>query len=135
MTRSAVGTVLSVYDALARKDVAAITQLTAPEIEIRQSTELPWGGIYHGAAEAMAFFGKVTSFLDSRVTVERLLDAGDTIAVVGRTLGTVRATTTPFDVPLVHVWEVSDGRIARLTVVLDNPTMLPGIVCEVPSAA
>lgn len=135
MSRPNIETVLSVYDALSRGDTDTIAAFAAPEIEIHQSTELPWGGVYSGTAQAMAFFGKVTSFVEARVTVERMLDAGDCVAVVGRTAGTIRATSTPFDVPLVHLWEVCGGKVTRLEVFLDNLSMLPGVVCALPAAA
>jgi ketosteroid isomerase-like protein len=111
------------YDAFARRDAAAVLERLAPDVEIRQSELVPWGGHYRGHAGAREFFGKVLGAIDSTVTIERYIDAGDHVAAVGRTRGHVRAGGAPFDVPVVHVWTVRDQRIARLEVYIDTPAM------------
>jgi ketosteroid isomerase-like protein len=65
----------------------------------------------------------VLGAIDSSVTIERCIDAGDHVAAVGRTRGHVRAGGVPFDVPIVYVWAVRDGRLARLEVYIDVPAM------------
>ncbi len=116
-------TIRKVYEAMAAKDGEAIRELSDPTIEVRQSEELPWGGTYRGLEEAMNFFHMVSGYLDSKVTVDRLMDAGDQFVVIGKTEGTVRETGRAFSVPLVHLWGLRDGRVAALVVLLDNPVM------------
>ncbi len=60
--------------------------------------------------------------IDSRVTIERFIDAGDHVAV-GRTRGRTRAGGVAFDLAVVHVWTVRDGRLAGLEVYIDTPAM------------
>ena len=61
--------------------------------------------------------------IDSTVTVERFIDAGDHVAAVGRTRGRTRAGGGAFDPAVAHVWTVRDGRIAQLEVYIDTPAM------------
>lgn len=121
--RKNVQLVMQLYSALAEKDVEAMQSLSDPNIEIHQSAELPWGGVYRGLSEAVQFFAKVTGFLDSKVTPEQTIDAGDFVAVVGRTEGTVKQTGRTFQVPLVHIWGVKHNRITSLAVLLDYPSI------------
>ncbi len=129
VTRPNVKVVTSLYDALRRKDIHSMAALSNPDITVHQSEEVPWGGVYQGIEQALQFFGKVSSFLDSSVSIERILDAGDCVAVIGRTVGTVKATQQPFDTPLVHLWQLREGRIASLAVFLDH-AMLPQLQSE-----
>lgn len=123
-------TVLKVYEAIAAKDGAAIQVLSDPEIVVQQSTELPWGGTYRGLPDCMKFFHLVQSYLDSQVTPEKMIDAGDQVAVFGRTAGVVRAGGRAFSVPLIHLWTLRAGRVCALTVLLDNPTMIDALEPE-----
>src|SRR3546814_9621077 len=57
-------------------------------------------------------------------SVERMIDAGDRVVVVGRTHGTVNANGAPFDIPVVHVWTLHEGRAAAFEAYIDTPAML-----------
>jgi ketosteroid isomerase-like protein len=46
------------------------------------------------------------------VTPEQTFDAGDTIAVIHRYTGTVKATGEPLDVPGIGIWQVHDRKIS-----------------------
>jgi ketosteroid isomerase-like protein len=65
----------------------------------------------------------VLGAIDSTVTIERFIDAGDHVAAVGRTRGRTRARGASFDLAVVHVWTVRNDRIARLEVYIDTPAM------------
>jgi hypothetical protein len=115
------------YDAFSRGDLPGLFELMAAEVEVSQSPELPWGGVYRGHAEVRQFLGKLTQHIQSRVEVERLIDAGEHVVALGWTRGTVRATGVRFDVPVAHVWEVRDGRLLRFKPYIDNPKMLAAL--------
>jgi ketosteroid isomerase-like protein len=127
MSSSNVELIMRVYDAFARRDAQALPALIDQSIEVYQSEQLPWGGRYRGVAQALSFFGKVTSFIQSKVTVEKVLDAGEHIAIVGRTVGTVKTTGATFDTPLVHIWGVGNGKVTSLSVYLDQSSILPAL--------
>jgi ketosteroid isomerase-like protein len=47
------------------------------------------------------------------VTPEEFMATGDTVAVVVSYTGTGKATGKPLDLPVVHVWEIQDGKAVR----------------------
>ena len=124
---SAMAVVREIYAAFAARDVGAVFARFAPEVEIVQSRELPWGGTFRGHAEARQFFGRLTGAINSTVTIERWLHAGERVIAIGWTRGTVNATGAPYDVPLAHVWEVRAGQVTRVEFHIDNPTMLEAL--------
>lgn len=122
-----VQTVEALYEAFRRRDLPAIFELLSPDIEVIQSDQLPWGGHFRGHDGARRFFGLLGSHLDSKLSLERLIDSGDHVAAVGWTEGTVKATHASYRVPLVHVWQVRNGRITRAQFFIDHPTMRKAI--------
>jgi ketosteroid isomerase-like protein len=89
--------VRELYDAFARRDLSAALARLHPDVEIRQTDLVAWGGHYRGHEGARKFFGRVLGAIDSTVTVERFIDAGDHVAAVGRTRGRTRAGGVAFD--------------------------------------
>jgi ketosteroid isomerase-like protein len=133
MASSALQTVQAAYEAFGRRDVPRIFSLLAPEIEITQSTELPWGGVYRGHEGARQFFGKLTASITSAVTLERFIESGDHVIAIGWTQGTVNATGAAFRVPIAHVWKVAGGAVVQIQFYIDNPTMLAALAGRPPS--
>ena len=127
MSTSALPVVQCLYEAFARRDRAEIFQRLSPEVEIEQSEELPWGGHYRGHDGARQFLDRLTTYLDSAVTVERMIEAGDHVVVTGWTRGKVRASGLTFDVPLAHVWQIRDGQAVRVQFMIDHPSLLPAL--------
>jgi len=115
------------YRGFDRRDVKSVLLLMAPEIEVIQSEELPWGGHYQGHEGVRQFLGALAEHLDSRVLVERFIDAGDRVVAIGRTVGKTRKTQLEFDVPVVHVWTFSEGRIVRFEPYIENGTILAAL--------
>ena len=112
------------YSAYQKRDLRSMLLLLANDIELVQSAELPWGGIYRGHDGFRQLLSTVDGHLNARVLIERLIDAGDKVVAVGRTVGKTRATQLEFDVPIVHVWTFHDGLATRFESYIDNPTML-----------
>jgi ketosteroid isomerase-like protein len=126
-SRRNVKVVEQVYEAFAKRDLPAIFGLFTPDIEISQSNEVPWGGIYHGHEGAQRFFSKLTQAINSTVSLERFIDAGEQVVAVGRTRGSVNHTGERYDVPIAHVWTVSNERVSRVRFYIDNPSMLEAL--------
>src|SRR6516225_4171517 len=99
------------YKAQQNRDICSILMQMAENVEIIQSTELPWGGHYTGHDGVRKFLSTLTEHIDSQVEVERMIDAGDKIAVVGRTIGKARKTKLEFDIPIVHIWTMCEGQV------------------------
>ncbi|HEX3821426.1 MAG TPA: nuclear transport factor 2 family protein [Candidatus Sulfotelmatobacter sp.] len=124
MSEANINLVKSLYEAVARRDQAAVIALVDPMIEVRQSDLLPWGGSYQGLGGLQNFFTKLLSNVDSQLDLNQYIDAGDDVVMVGRTHGKTKAKGTPFDVTAVHVWTVRNGKIAGFHPYVDTPAML-----------
>jgi len=127
MAKSNVEIVQAVYAAFGRRDKIALAMLIAGDIEIVQSTALPWGGEYHGFAGLKQFFETLLTHVDSQVEFERMIDAGDQVAAVGWVSGTVRANGREFRIPIVHLWKIRDGRAAAFHPYIENALMLEAL--------
>jgi uncharacterized protein len=123
MARQNVELVERVYQSFRRRDFQDIFRMCVPDVEVVQSGELPWGGVYQGQDKVREYFKCLTQHISSSVLIDRLIDAGDHVVAIARTRGTVVATGRSFDVPAVHVWHIRSGKIARFVPYLDNPTM------------
>jgi uncharacterized protein len=123
MSAANVGIVREAYAALAARQLQKIVQLAAPDLEIEQSAAIPWGGRYRGVAGLQQFAVRLTQHVDSIMTPESFVDAGDQVVAIVRTRGIARATGLSFDVPAVHVWTLREGKLARFQAFIDHPTM------------
>jgi uncharacterized protein len=112
-----------IYEAFEKRDIVAFFGFLSPEIDVIQCPQVPWGGEFHGFEEAKVFFGKINTYLDDHVAIDRVIDGGDRIAVIGRGHGTIKSTGKSFDVPIMHLWALKTGLAVRLEIVLDVPTM------------
>lgn len=115
------------YRAQQKRDIRSILMLMSPDIEIIKSTELPWGGNYLGHDGVKKFLTTLSEHIDSQVHVDRLIDAGEKIVVVGRTIGKTRKTNLEFDIPVVHIWAFNEGQVVRFEPYIDNATMLAAL--------
>lgn len=132
MATSPAQVVQEIYAAFGRRDVAAVFARLSPDVELVQSTELPWGGRYRGLEGAGQFMMKLTTHLDSAVTLERMIAAGDHVVAIGWTEGRVKAGGSPFRVPLAHVWQVSDSLVIRVQFFIENATMTAALSTSTP---
>jgi uncharacterized protein len=115
------------YAALTTRDVGVIEQVFAPDVEIFQTPELPWGGTFRGRDGLFTFFLTLAEHLESAVTHEGMFAAGDHVVQHGRTKGKVRESQVAFDIDEVHVFELRDGRVVRFAAYIDTPGMLDAL--------
>ncbi|WP_107655684.1 nuclear transport factor 2 family protein [Nocardia suismassiliense] len=127
MPPSSLDLIAQVYRAFDTRDFGVIPRLFAPDIDINQADELPWGGHHHGHAGAVRFFTTLLAHIDSTVISEQLFAAGDAVVQVGRTTGMTIPDGIAFDLPEVHVWHVRDGLIAGYDAYIDTPAMLTAL--------
>jgi ketosteroid isomerase-like protein len=124
---AAVQIVQDLYAAFAHRDFPKIFSLLSPDVEITQSTELPWGGRYRGHGEARQFFAKLGAQLNSALTLERFVSSGDSVTATGWTQGTVNANGARFRVAIAHVWKISNGQITQAQFLIDHPAMFEAL--------
>ena len=111
-----------IYGAFGRGDVAAVLGAFAGDIEWFEAEGMPYGGLYRGPeAVAQNVFGPITDDVEGfAITPEEIIGSGATVAAVVRYTGTGKATGKALDVPVVHVWEIRDGKLARFRQFIDT---------------
>ncbi|MFJ4658934.1 nuclear transport factor 2 family protein [Nocardia sp. NPDC088792] len=127
MSHTNLDIIAQVYHAFDTRDFGVIPRLFDPGIEIHQTAELPWGGIYRGHEGAIEFFTTLLAAIDSKVSSEYLFAAGEDVVQIGRTAGTTRSGGVPFDVPEVHVWHLRAGRVVGYDAYIDTPVLLAAL--------
>jgi uncharacterized protein len=137
MAEQSVQTVRDVYEAFARGDVAAVLGAMTDDIEWHEADGMPYGGVYRGGqAVAQNVFGPITTDVgDFAVTPEQLISEGDTVVAVTRYTGTGKETGKELDIPVVHVWDVRDGKIARFRQFADTAEFREVVPPEVATTA
>ena len=122
MSEQNVEFVNGVYGAFGRGDVPAVLGAFAEDIEWFEAEGMPYGGLHHGPeAVAQNVFGPITEDVEGfAVTPEQLIGSGATVAAVVRYTGTGKATGKALDVPVVHVWDIRDGKVARFRQFIDT---------------
>jgi uncharacterized protein len=117
-------TVSKIYEALNKKDLPFMLSAVDPQITVSQTDELPWGGNYQGVEGLKNFLAKLLQHTDSKVTVDEYFEAGNQVVAIGRSAGEVRGGQTKFDVRVVHIWTINEGKIIRFEPYIDTPAML-----------
>ena len=119
--------VRSIYAAYQRRDFAAFFAVLDPEIEVRQTRQLPWGGEYRGYDRVRELFTQVAELTETQPTPEEYVESGETVVAIGRLRGRARATGKPIDLRIVHAWTLRDGRVIRYDAYMDAPKMLEAL--------
>ena len=122
-----VATINRIYDLLASRNLPAVFELLSPDVRVSQSLDLPWGGTYVGIAEVQMLFEKLWVYINNRAVVERVIDGGDRIPVIGQYHVTVERNGRTFELPFVHLWEFKDGLAVRVEIVTDVALMRAAI--------
>jgi ketosteroid isomerase-like protein len=136
MAEQCVEVVKGVYDAFGRGDIPGVLAGFADGVEWHEAEGMPYGGVHRGGDAIVAnVFGPIAEdFEGFAVTPEEFIPSGDTVAVVVRYTGTGRATGKDLDLPVVHVWDVSDGKVARFRQFADTVKFLEVVPVAVSSA-
>jgi ketosteroid isomerase-like protein len=126
MGEQSVDVVRGVYEAFGRGDVAAVLGAMADDIEWHEAEGMPYGGVYHGGeAVAQNVFGPITQDIpDFAVKPEEFIASGDAVAAVVRYTGTGKATGKQLNLPVVHVWDVRNDKIAQFRQFIDTAKFL-----------
>ena len=115
MSEQSVVVVKRAYAAFAEGDVPAVLGMFADDIEWHEADGMPYGGVYRGGeAVVQNVFGPISQDVEGfALTPEEFMAAGDTVAVVVTYTGTGKASGKPLDLPVVHVWDIQDGKAVR----------------------
>jgi uncharacterized protein len=122
MSEQSIEFVKGIYGAFARGDVPAVLGSFTDDIEWYEAEGMPYGGLHRGGdAVAQNVFGPINEDVDDFAVVpEEFMGSGDTVAAVVRYTGTGKATGKALNVPVVHVWDIRDGQVARFRQFIDT---------------
>ena len=127
MAQSNVEAIQALYRAFLKRELMTILSLVDSGIEIRLTDQLPWGGTYKGLGGLKDFFGKLLENLDSKVEFTEWIEAGDSVVAIGRSHGKVLANGNEFDIAVVHVWHLRDGKAVKFEPYIDTAAMLKAL--------
>ena len=116
MSRQNVETARACYDSFNRGDLEATLANLHPEIEWHQFTQFPDREVYRGRDEMRDRFINsqlVEQFGDIQIEVEELIDAGDSVGVIGYVAGHGEASGLEFRMRLVNILEFRDALVFR----------------------
>ena len=124
MSKQNVDLIRGIYDGFAAGDVAAVLGAMSPDIVWNEAENFPYadGNPYLGPkAVAEGVFARCIGEWDGfAVTVEEILDAGDTIVALGRYGGSCKATGKAMNPQLAHVWRVAGGKAVAFQQYVDT---------------
>jgi uncharacterized protein len=106
--------VRTLYAAFEQEDDEALLETLSPEVEWYVPDVLPYGGTFHGVEQVRDYLDSLSSFVE-RGTLDsiRMIDAGDHVVVLGH-WSSRTASGTEFDSRFANIFEVRDGKIARV---------------------
>jgi hypothetical protein len=115
MSQANVDLIANLYAAFARGDAPAVLGAMDSGIVWNEAENFPYAdrNPYVGpGAVAEGIFMRIAAEWDGfQVIPGEILDAGDTVVVLGRYRGVYKATRKALDAQLVHVWRLKDGKI------------------------
>lgn len=122
--------VASHYAASARGDLGGMLKPFAPDIEWTEMAGSELAGTYVGADEIVAnVFGPINEqWLGFTVEVDELIDADETIVMVGSYQGTYKRTGKAMCARVAHVWRVTDGAIVGFEQFVDTAALCAATV-------
>ncbi len=122
MTLNKVELTKALMDAVNRRDIDALADLTTPDFEWFPVFAARVGGdVYRGRDGIEAFLGEVDeTWEEFRPIPEEYGDLGERVLALGRLRTRGRASGAPSDAPWGGVYDFRDGRISRIRTYLDH---------------
>lgn len=130
--------VFELYRCYRQQDVERFMQLCSPSIIWQQNQGFPGEGTHQGP---LAVFNKVYKAFNFEwqrwsFVIERILDAGDDIVVLGYFSGTNRDSQKRFKLAASHIYSFKDGKVTKFQQYTDgqkmfNKTIVQGTMADI----
>ena len=124
-------TVRAIYDALFGGDVVSVMAAMHDdaELEVYGPPEIPFAGLHRGRDELARFFGTVAEHVhrdpaDATPAVHEYVVQGDKVVALGVDRVTSRVTGSTCESWWVHVFDLRDGKVARVREFFDTAAAL-----------
>jgi uncharacterized protein len=117
MTQENLETTRRLFQAVEARDIAGVVAAYAPNVVIRDSASLPYGGIYHGLEGAKQHVeGAAQAWRNLQPPEERkmdavLLEAGEYVIALWRLKGRDVSSGRMLDSPTVSVYKLQNAKI------------------------
>ena len=114
--------------------VDAVAEDLHPDFELNMESLLLDGRVYHGIEGLKRWRSDIANALDyDRFEAEAVrFAAGNRVVVFGRLRSKGRTSGVETDVPLIHVYEMQDGKTRRLTMYSDAHQALQAVGLTAP---
>lgn len=117
MSKENVAVVKGIYDAFGAGNVPAVLGAMAPGIIWNEAENFPYAdrNPYVGPQAILeGVFGRVLADWEGfQVVPDEILDAGDTVVMLGRYVGAHKVTGKAHNPQIVHVWRLKDGKATQ----------------------
>jgi uncharacterized protein len=125
MTMSNLEFVRSVYAAFAAGDIPKVLGAMHPHVQWTETAGYILGGVYRSPQAVLEkVFSKIpVEFESYSLDIERLIDAGNVIVMQGHVVAKGKTTGKSVRAVVVHILEISDGKIARFDHYVDSVTI------------
>jgi len=120
MSQLNVNIVRSLYDAFDSHDMDGVLEHVDGDVQVFATEGLPWSGVYSGHAGVEEFIRAVEEHVQLTIETDELIDSGESVAQIGRTIGESYATGEHFDLREIHIWGLKNGKIVRFQNYVDT---------------
>jgi ketosteroid isomerase-like protein len=117
---SAIEIVRCIYDAIEDGDTRTPRNYFREDVEAYVSEFVPWGGSFHGLDAFSEGFLTLTRHVRIAFEPSELIDAGEYVIALGRSVGIVHRTGRTFSVRTVHVWKLEDEKVTSVAYYHDH---------------
>jgi ketosteroid isomerase-like protein len=117
---SAVEIVRCIYDAYESGDARTPADHFDDDARGYTSDFVPWGGHRRGRQDLREGLATLRFYITNSFEPSEIIDSGNEVIAVGRTVGLINATGQTFSVPTVHVWHFEGGKIVAFENYLDK---------------
>lgn len=113
------------YRAFREKDYDAFLSMSTEDLEWVQNEGFPGGATRRGASEVIekVFKANNNNWKDFAYQIEEVLDAGNSVVVIGRYTGHNRISGKSMSAAAAHVYDFRDGKVCRFRMFADTKTI------------
>lgn len=111
---SAIEIVRCIYDALEDGDTRTPAKYLRDDVEGFVSEFVPWGGYTKGLPAFIEAFRTMARYARLAFEPSELIDAGDNVIAIGRSVGIVHSTGRAFALRTVQVWRIEGEQVASV---------------------
>lgn len=117
--------VQELYQAFREQDYDTFSRLSTEDIEWIQNEGFPSGATYKGASAVIegVFKANNDKWSDFAYHIEEILDAGNSVIVIGKYSGRDRLSGKSMSAAAAHIYDLHDGKIARFRMFADTKSI------------